>query len=138
MLLGKKIKELRDEYEALQRQLAALLEIDTPMFSKIERGDRRAKRTQVAQLVEYFNIDKNAKWKKENKAWLEWSRNIALSLVEYMETNGLNRNGLAERLDVSPQHVSKILSGKVNFSFKSIAELEQKLGIKLLDVLELA
>lgn len=138
MLLGKKIKELRDEYEALQRQLAALLEIDTPMFSKIERGDRRAKRTQVAQLVEYFNIDKNAKWKKENKAWLEWSRNIALSLVEYMETNGLNRNGLAERLDVSPQYVSKILSGKVNFSFKSIAELEQKLGIKLLDVLELA
>lgn len=138
MLLGKKIKELRDEYEALQRQLAALLEIDTPMFSKIERGDRRAKRTQVAQLVEYFNIDKNAKWKKENKAWLEWSRNIALSLVKYMETNGLNRNGLAERLDVSPQYVSKILSGKVNFSFKSIAELEQKLGIKLLDVLELA
>lgn len=138
MLLGKKIKELRDEYEALQRQLAALLEIDTPMFSKIERGDRRAKRTQVAQLVEYFNIDKNAKWKKENKAWLEWSRNIALSLVKYMGTNGLNRNGLAERLDVSPQYVSKILSGKVNFSFKSIAELEQKLGIKLLDVLELA
>lgn len=138
MLLGKKIKELRDEYGALQRQLAALLEIDTPTFSKIERGDRRTKRTQVAQLVEYFNIDKNAKWKKENKAWLEWSRNIALSLVEYMETNGLNRNGLAERLDVSPQYVSKILSGKVNFSFKSIAELEQKLGIKLLDVLELA
>ena len=43
----------------LQRQLAALLEIDTPMFSKIERGDRRAKRTQVIQLAEYFKIDKN-------------------------------------------------------------------------------
>ena len=39
--------------------MAALLEIDTPMFSKIERGDRRAKRTQVIQLAEYFNIDKN-------------------------------------------------------------------------------
>ena len=36
-----------------------MLEIDTPMFSKIERGDRRAKRTQVIQLAEYFNIDKN-------------------------------------------------------------------------------
>lgn len=44
MLLGKKIRELRDENGVLQRQLAALLEIDTPMFSKIERGDRRAKR----------------------------------------------------------------------------------------------
>lgn len=59
MLLGERIKELRAEHGVLQRQLAALLEIDTPMFSKIERGDRRAKRTQVIQLAEYFNIDKN-------------------------------------------------------------------------------
>ena len=44
MLFGKKIRELRDEHDVLQRQLAALLEIDTPTFSKIERGDRRAKR----------------------------------------------------------------------------------------------
>ena len=57
MLLGKRIKELRDESGVLQRQLAALLEIDTPMFSKIERGDRRAKRTQVVQLANYFNVD---------------------------------------------------------------------------------
>ena len=59
MLLGDKIKELRAEHGVLQRQLAALLDIDTPMFSKIERGDRYAKRTQVIQLAEYFNIDKN-------------------------------------------------------------------------------
>ena len=59
MLLGERIKELRAEHGVLQRQLAALLEIDTPMFSKIERGDRRAKRTQVIQLAEYFKIDKN-------------------------------------------------------------------------------
>ena len=54
MLLGDKIKELREEHGVLQRQLAALLDIDTPMFSKIERGDRYAKRTQVIQLAEYF------------------------------------------------------------------------------------
>ena len=41
----------------LQRQLAALLEIDTPMFSKIERGDRRAKREQVIKLAEYLHQD---------------------------------------------------------------------------------
>ena len=50
---------VRDEHGVLQRQLATLLEIDTPMFSKIERGNRRAKRTLVTQLVEYFKIDKN-------------------------------------------------------------------------------
>ena len=57
MLLGQKIKELRLENSVLQRQLASLLEIDTPMFSKIERGDRRAKRTQVIQIANYFNVD---------------------------------------------------------------------------------
>ena len=57
MLLGNKIKSLRDEQGILQRQVAAYLEIDTPMFSKIERGDRRAKRNQVPQLAEYFHVD---------------------------------------------------------------------------------
>ena len=57
MLFGNKIKELRDENGIMQRQLAALLEIDTPMFSKIERGDRRAKREHVIKLAEYFHQD---------------------------------------------------------------------------------
>ena len=57
MLFGNRIKELRDEHGILQRQLAALLEIDTPMFSKIERGDRKAKREQVVKLAEYFQQD---------------------------------------------------------------------------------
>ena len=57
MLLGNKIKELRIKHEVLQRQLAAYLEIDTPMFSKIERGDRRAKRSQVIQMATYFKAD---------------------------------------------------------------------------------
>ena len=51
MLLGNKIRSLRDEQGILQRQVAAYLEIDTPMFSKIERGDRRAKRSQVIQMA---------------------------------------------------------------------------------------
>ena len=57
MIFGKKIRELRDEQGVLQRQLAALLEIDTPMFSKIERGDRRAKRKHLIKLAEYLHQD---------------------------------------------------------------------------------
>ncbi len=57
MLFGKKIRSLRDEQGILQRQVAAYLEIDTPMFSKIERGDRRAKRSQVIQMATYFKVD---------------------------------------------------------------------------------
>ena len=56
MLLGNKIRSLRDEQGILQRQVAAYLEIDTPMFSKIERGDRRAKRSQVIQGQRIFPV----------------------------------------------------------------------------------
>jgi transcriptional regulator with XRE-family HTH domain len=51
MQFGDKIRELRESQGLLQRQLAASLEIDTPMFSKIERGDRKAKREQVEHLA---------------------------------------------------------------------------------------
>lgn len=66
-------------------------------------------------------FQENAEWRRENREWLKWSRDVTLSLVDYMETNEINRNGLAERLGVTPQYVSKILSGKVNFSYKKIA-----------------
>lgn len=36
---------------------------------------------------------------------------------------------LAARLGVSPQYVSKLLSGTENLSFKSVANIEDKLGI---------
>lgn len=57
MNFGERIKELRESKDLLQRQLAATLEIDTPMFSKIERGERRAKREQVIILAELLNAD---------------------------------------------------------------------------------
>ncbi len=59
MDFGEKIKLLRENKNLLQRQLAASLEIDTPMFSKIERGERRAKREQVVQLADLLEADVN-------------------------------------------------------------------------------
>ena len=52
MRFGERIRELRESQGLLQRQLAASLEIDTPMFSKIERGERKAKREQVLKIAE--------------------------------------------------------------------------------------
>ena len=75
----------------------------------------------------------DAKWRRENEAWLKWSRGIALSIVDFMQENKLSRSDIAEKLGVSPQYVSRILSGTTNFSFKSIAEIERKLGISCLE-----
>lgn len=57
MKLGYRIKELRESQGLLQRQLSAQLEIDTPMFSKIERGERRAKREQVLKIAKLLKAD---------------------------------------------------------------------------------
>lgn len=59
MHFGERIKELRESQGLLQRQLAANLEIDTPMFSKIERGDRRAKREQVLLLAKLLEVNED-------------------------------------------------------------------------------
>jgi transcriptional regulator with XRE-family HTH domain len=59
MLFANQIKQLREENNLLQRQLASALEIDTPMYSKIERGDRLAKREQVVIIAKFLSTDEN-------------------------------------------------------------------------------
>jgi transcriptional regulator with XRE-family HTH domain len=59
MHFGERIKELRESKHLLQRQVAASLEIDSPMLSKIERGERRAKREQVLLLAALLETDVN-------------------------------------------------------------------------------
>ncbi len=43
----------------LQRQVASQLEIDTPMLSKIERGERKAKKEQILQFAKLYKADKD-------------------------------------------------------------------------------
>ena len=96
MLLGNKIRSLRDEQGILQRQVAAYLEIDTPMFSKIERGDRRAKRSQVIQMATYFKVD-------EKEMLTLWLADKILSDLEGEEDLKLTANETAkdELMDVN-------------------------------------
>ena len=75
----------------------------------------------------------NAQWRKENAGWLRWSRQVALAIIDYMQEKGMKRADLAKQLGVSPQYVSRLLSGTENLSFKSIANIEEKLGINCLD-----
>ncbi len=57
MLFGKMIKKLREEQGLLQRQLAAQLDIDTPMYSKLERGERLPKREQISVIANLLHSD---------------------------------------------------------------------------------
>jgi len=54
--LGEKIRTIRESKSLLLRQVAAYLEIDTALISKIERGERRLTREQVTKLAKYYNV----------------------------------------------------------------------------------
>lgn len=74
----------------LQRQLAAELEIDTPMYSKIERGERRAKREQVLKLAELQAIDKNellTLWVAGQVYKLVKDESVAKAAIKLVENN---------------------------------------------------
>ena len=73
----------------------------------------------------------DSRWRRDNAAWLKLSHRISYAIMDYIQDNHKTLNDVAEELGVSPQFVSKILSGKVNFSFKTISEIEEALGIEV-------
>ena len=57
-LFAQKIKAARVRSGLLQKQLASASNIDVPMYSRIERGDRQAKKEQVVLLSDILNIER--------------------------------------------------------------------------------
>ncbi|MBW7844082.1 MAG: helix-turn-helix transcriptional regulator [Bacteroidia bacterium] len=52
--LGQRIRELREKQNLLLRQVAAHLEVDTALMSKIERGKRKASKQQVIEIAKFL------------------------------------------------------------------------------------
>ena len=57
--LGDTIRKLREEKELPLRTVAAYLDIDQAILSRIERGQRKATREQIIKLAEYFKVKEN-------------------------------------------------------------------------------
>lgn len=57
MLFADKIRQLREQNGLLQRKVAAALDVDAGLYSKIERGERPAKREQVINLANILHTD---------------------------------------------------------------------------------
>lgn len=49
------------------------------------------------------------------------------------ENAKLSQKQLAERMDVSPQQISKIVKGQENLTLETISNLEIALGIQIID-----
>ena len=85
---GERIKQLREQKGLLQRQVANQLEMDTPMLSKIERGERNAKREQVTILSKIFKVpveDLLSLWLADKVYDMVKDENVALKAMEVAE-----------------------------------------------------
>ena len=83
------------------------------------------------QSGEHSTFVDDAKWRQENASWLKQSQRVACTIMEYMQNQHFSRNDVAEKLGVSPQYMSRILSGKMNFTLKTISLIEERLGLEL-------
>ena len=85
---GEKIKELREQKGLLQKHIASKLDIDTPMMSKIERGERKAKREQVTILAKTLATDNDnllSLWLADQVYDVVKDENMALKAIQVAE-----------------------------------------------------
>ena len=69
---------------------------------------------------------------EEQKAWLPYSRKIAIKTAMAMKRQDLTRSDLATRMGCSPQYVSRLLKGEENLSLETICKLENALNVPIL------
>ncbi|MEZ4722908.1 MAG: helix-turn-helix transcriptional regulator [Flavobacteriales bacterium] len=71
---------------------------------------------------------------RANRKEFRRSQRVADRILEFLEQNkDWSQKRLAEALDVTPQHISKILKGQANFTLNTIEAMEQVLGVNLLE-----
>lgn len=86
--LGEVIRKLREEKELPLRTVAAFLDIDQAILSKIERGQRNATREQVVRLAEYFKIKESdllVSWLSDKLVYEVAEEQVALKALQVAE-----------------------------------------------------
>lgn len=85
---GEKIKFYREQKGFLQKHIASILDIDTPMLSKIERGERNAKREQISLFSKALGIEYDellSLWLADKVYDLVKDENVALRAMRVAE-----------------------------------------------------
>lgn len=86
--LGQTLRKLREEKKLPLRTVAAYLDIDQAILSKIERGQRNANREQVIKLAEFFKVketDLLVSWLSDRLVYAVADEDIALKALEVAE-----------------------------------------------------
>jgi len=85
---GEEIRKLRQEKQVPLRTVAAFLDIDQAILSKIERGIRQASKDQVQKMADYFGVDRNQlvkSWLSERVLYEVRDQEMALEAIQLAE-----------------------------------------------------
>ena len=86
--LGDIIRKLREEKELPLRTVAAYLDIDQAILSRIERGQRRPTRELVLKLAKYFKLKENdllVAWLSDKLVYEVANEQVALKALQLAE-----------------------------------------------------
>ena len=96
--------------------LSSLSKLEVMAFN-LNRLKEVAKQPSKKELEE-------ARFREENREWLLQSMQIALKIHHYLRVNGMTQNLFAEKLGISSQMMTKLLSGKERLSSETIKNIE--------------
>lgn len=86
--LGETIRKRREDKELPLRTVAAYLDIDQAILSKIERGQRNANREQVIKLARFFKINETdllVSWLSDKLVYEVRNEDMALKALQVAE-----------------------------------------------------
>ena len=89
----------------------------------------------IVRKLEEFKSATPSSWReqalerREDEAWRQESRRIALLMLERLDALAMTQADLAERLGCTQQYVSRILKGRENLSLKTICKIDDVLGL---------
>ena len=86
--LGETLRKLREEKQLPLRTVAAYLDIDQAILSKVERGQRKLNRDQVVKLAQYFQVKEETllvAWLSDKLVYEVEGEQLALQALQVAE-----------------------------------------------------
>jgi predicted nucleotidyltransferase len=156
---GDIIRKLREDKQLPLRTVAAFLDIDQAILSKIERGQRKPTREQVVKLAEYFKVKKNdllVAWLSDKLVYEVEDEDMALKALQvaeeklnYITTPKLSKNNIINSIKSVLKNDGRVTSAwlfgsyargeeKVNSDVDIMIELNNKKQYSMFDVLDIS
>ena len=125
--IGEYIRRLRENKGEPLRKVAAYLDIDQAILSKIERGKRKPKKEQVVKLAKYFGEDEKKMlivylsdrilYEVQDENYAKEALKIAEERIEYMAFKTLDRDKIIKQIKTRLKQFSKVSSAWLFGSF---------------------